>query len=1170
MSGSFVHLHCHTEYSLVDGIVRIKPLVGAVSEAGMPAVAVTDQGNLFAMVKFYRAAIGKGVKPIVGADLWVEDPEAPEGRSRVILLCRNAVGYRCLTRLISRSYMEGQHGETPVVARAWLEEDHEGMIALSGGAEGEVGRALLAGDAETVARKLEFWQRLFPESYYLELHRTGRATDEEHLHAAVALSAQVSVPVVATNAVRFIEADDFEAHEARVCIYEGRTLDDSRRPRNHTREQYLRTPEEMAELFADLPEAIENTVEIARRCNLELTLGENFLPDFPIPEGMTIDDYLSERSREGLERRLEVLLEGEAEPEAKRKYYYERLDRELGVIVQMGFPGYFLIVADFIEWAKQHDIPVGPGRGSGAGSLVAYALGITDLDPLRYDLLFERFLNPERVSMPDFDVDFCMEKRDRVIDYVAERYGREKVSQIATHGTMAARAVVRDVGRVLGHPYGFVDRIAKLIPFEIGMTLDKALEQEEDLRDLYQRDEEVSTLLDLGQKLEGLARNVGKHAGGVVIAPTDLTDFAPLYCEPGGNSPATQYDKDDVEAVGLVKFDFLGLRTLTIIDWTVKAVNKLRVESGEAPLDIARIPLDDTASFSLLKACATTAVFQLESRGMKDLIKRLQPDSFEDIVALVALFRPGPLQSGMVEDFIDRKHGRAKVAYPTPELHHPNLEPILKPTYGVILYQEQVMQIAQGLAGYSLGGADLLRRAMGKKKAEEMAKQRQIFLEGAMANGLSEAHAGGIFDLMEKFAGYGFNKSHSAAYALLSYQTAWLKAHYPAPFMAAVLSSDMDHTDKVVTLIDECREMGLRVLPPDINRSNYAFRAGDEKTVVYGIGAVKGVGRSAIDAMVEEREANGPYKDIYDLCRRVDLRRVNKRVLEALIRSGCLDSIGVNRATLMSRIPDALKAAEQSSHNAEVGQEDLFGLAAPGEAVAEGEPVDAVVLPEWEDEERLNAEKETLGLFLTGHPIERYEAELAKVVTGRLNDLASGSGAEQGGGRRGERPVVAAGLVMALRVRNTQSGNRIAILTLDDRTGRIEVALFTEAYRKFGHMLAKDQLLVVEGGLGYDDFSDGWRINAERVLDIGEVRETFAKRVVLQLDHQRAGSGLVEDLQRTLMPFREGRCPVWLEYCGPSARAVIRFGDDWRVRPTDELIKRLGGLAGDQQVRVEY
>ena len=536
MSGSFVHLHCHTEYSLVDGIVRIKPLVGAVGEAGMPAVAVTDQGNLFAMVKFYRAAIGKGIKPIVGADLWVEDPDAPEGRSRLILLCRNARGYRCLTRLISRSYMEGQHGETPVVARAWVEEDHEGMIALSGGAEGEVGRALLAGDTEAAARKLEFWTGLFPESYYLELHRTGRAGDEEHLHAAVALSEEASVPVVATNAVRFIKADDFEAHEARVCIFEGRTLDDSRRSRNHTREQYLRTPEEMAELFSDLPEAIENTVEIARRCNLELTLGENFLPDFPIPEGMTIDEYLSERSREGLERRLEVLLEGEAEPEAKRKYYYERLDRELGVIVQMGFPGYFLIVADFIEWAKEHDIPVGPGRGSGAGSLVAYALGITDLDPLRYDLLFERFLNPERVSMPDFDVDFCMEKRDRVIDYVAQRYGREKVSQIATHGTMAARAVVRDVGRVLGHPYGFVDRIAKLIPFEIGMTLDKALEQEEELRDLYHRDEEVSTLLDLAQKLEGLARNVGKHAGGVVIAPTDLTDFAPLYCEPGGSS----------------------------------------------------------------------------------------------------------------------------------------------------------------------------------------------------------------------------------------------------------------------------------------------------------------------------------------------------------------------------------------------------------------------------------------------------------------------------------------------------------------------------------------------------------------------------------------------------------------------------------------------------------
>ncbi len=1174
MSKAFVHLNLHTEYSLVDGIVRIKPLVKTVADTGMPAVAITDQGNLFGMVKFYGACLAAGVKPLVGADLWVEDPEAPEGRSRITALVATTQGYTTLTRLISRSYLQGQQADDhPVVDRAWIAGDHEGLIVLSGGKDGDVGKALLNGDEKRAQERLDWWLRLFPDSYYLELHRCGRPGDEEQLHAAVALAATTDVPVVATNAVRFIKADDFDAHEARVCINQGRTLDDPRRPRNYSEQQYLRTPEEMAELFSDIPEAIDNTVAIARRCNLDITLGENFLPDFPIPEGLTIEQFLEQESWRGLEERLEALLDNAAPdyPE-RRKVYEERLQRELDVIIQMGFPGYFLIVADFIQWAKDNDIPVGPGRGSGAGSLVAYSLKITDLDPLRYDLLFERFLNPERVSMPDFDVDFCMEGRDRVIDYVARKYGREKVSQIATHGTMAARAVVRDVGRVLGHPYGMVDRIAKLIPFEIGMTLEKALEQEPDLRDQYENDEEVGPLLDLAMKLEGVARNVGKHAGGVVIAPSELTDFSPLYCEPGGASLATQYDKDDVEAVGLVKFDFLGLRTLTIIDWTVKAVNAIRAEQGDDPLDINAIALDDRSTFDLLKRCATTAVFQLESRGMKDLIKRLQPDSFEDIIALVALFRPGPLQSGMVDDFIARKHGHAKVAYPTPELHHADLEPVLKPTYGVILYQEQVQRIAQVLAGYSLGGADLLRRAMGKKKPEEMAKQREIFLQGATTHGLSEEHATGIFDLMEKFAGYGFNKSHSAAYALLSYQTAWLKAHYPAPFMAAVLSSDMDHTDKVVTLIEECRDMKLRVVPPDINRSGYKFRAADETTIIYGIGAVKGVGQGAIEALVEERESNGAYRDIYDLCRRVDLRKVNRRTLEALVRAGCLDSLGANRATLMSQIPLAVKAAEQHSRNAAMGQDDMFGLTMGASRDDAEDGASDPVLPEWDDEERLQAEKETLGLFLTGHPIARYEDELSRVVTGRINTLITGgpSGGEGFGGRQKDRRVVVAGLVMAMRTRNTQSGGRIAFLVLDDRTGRIEVTLFTEAYKRFGHLVNQDQLVVVEGSLGYDDFSDGWRINADKVLDIGEVREAYARRLVVSLDHGRLGNGAMDHLKQTLSTFRDGRCPVWMEYQGESARAVLRLGDAWRVRPTDELIRRLGALSGQDAVRIEY
>ncbi|HFQ13977.1 MAG TPA: DNA polymerase III subunit alpha, partial [Gammaproteobacteria bacterium] len=753
MSASFVHLHLHTEYSLVDGLVRIKPLMKAVAAAGMPAVAMTDQSNLFAMVKFYSAAMAAGIKPVIGVDVWLHNAQEPTQPDRLVLLCKNRDGYLNLSRLISRSYIEGQHLGRPMLQRDWLAGNSEGLIALSAGREGDVGRALLAGNRAAARQALAFWLELFPDSFYLELQRTGRENEEDYLHAAVELAGEMNVPVVASNDVRFLAADEFEAHEARVCINQGRELDDPRRPRDYSEQQYLRSAEEMAELFADIPEALENSLSIARRCNLELTLGKNYLPDYPVPEGMSIEEFLAAESRRGLEKRLARLFDTSAPDFAeKRRPYDERLQTELEVINGMGFPGYFLIVADFIRWAKEHGIPVGPGRGSGAGSLVAYALEITDLDPLAYDLLFERFLNPERVSMPDFDVDFCMEGRDRVIDYVAGHYGRDKVSQIITYGSMAAKAVVRDVGRVLGYPYGLVDGIAKLIPFEIGMTLDKALEQEDALRERYEKEEEVASLIDLARSLEGCARNAGKHAGGVVIAPTTLTDFTPLYCEQGGGNLVTQFDKNDVEAVGLVKFDFLGLRTLTIIDWAVQTINRQRQAAGEEPIDISAIPLDDKKSFDLLKACQTTAVFQLESRGMKDLIKRLQPDNFEDIVALVALFRPGPLQSGMVDDFINVKHGRKKPEYPHPDIVH-----ILEPTYGVILYQEQVMQIAQVLAGYSLGGADLLRRAMGKKKPEEMAKQRSIFTEGALKRGVEEKTATYIFDLMEKFAGYGFN-----------------------------------------------------------------------------------------------------------------------------------------------------------------------------------------------------------------------------------------------------------------------------------------------------------------------------------------------------------------------------------------------------------------------------
>ncbi|ROR32229.1 DNA polymerase III subunit alpha [Inmirania thermothiophila] len=1146
---TFVHLRVHSEYSLVDGIVRIPQLVARAAELGMPAVAVTDQCNLFAMVKFYRAALARGVKPVVGVDAWLADPAGEPGR--VVLLCQDGAGYRNLTRLVSRSYIEGQHGGRPVLEPAWLEEASGGLIALSGGAEGVLGRALLQERADEAERWLGFFGRCFPGRFYLEVHRLGRPHDEAHLHAAVGFAAAHGLPVVATNDVRFLLREDFEAHEARVCIHEGRTLDDPARPRRYTEAQYLRGPQEMAELFADLPEALANAVEIARRCNLELTLGRSVLPDFPLPPGEDAPGFLARQAREGLARRLAAHGPAPGHDEAA---YRERLERELEVITGMGFAGYFLIVADFIRWAREHGVPVGPGRGSGAGSLVAYALGITNLDPIRYDLLFERFLNPERVSMPDFDIDFCMERRDRVIEYVAERYGRDRVSQIITYGSMAARAVVRDVGRVLGHPYGFVDKLAKLIPFEVGMTLEKALAESEELRARYEQEEEVRAILDLARALEGLARNPGKHAGGVVIAPAPLTDFTPLYCEPGGEGLVTQFDKDDVEAVGLVKFDFLGLRTLTIIDWALRTINAERAGRGEPPLDIDAIPLDDPATYDLLKRCQTTAVFQLESRGMKDLIRRLQPDCFEDIVALVALFRPGPLQSGMVDDFINRKHGRARVEYP-----HPDLEPILRPTYGVILYQEQVMQIAQVLAGYTLGGADLLRRAMGKKKPEEMAKQREIFLRGARERGVEEGLANHIFDLMEKFAGYGFNKSHSAAYALVSYQTAWLKAHHPAAFMAAVLSSDMDNTDKVVEFIEEARQLGIEVLPPDINQSDYAFTVCGEAAIRYGLGAVKGVGRSALDAVLGEREAAGPFRDLAEFCRRVDLRRVNRRVIEALIRAGAMDALGPNRATLMAQLPHALAAAEQHSAMQAAGQHDLFGLGG-GEVSAPAAPVLAAVEPEWDEETRLTGEKETLGLYLTGHPIERFLPELGQFTSGRIGQFA---GEAEG---RGEQKVVLAGLVVGLRTKASQRGGRMAFVLLDDRSGRIEATLFPEVYEPARELVVRDRVLVVEGSLGVDDYTGRMRLVAERVMDMAAARAAYARAVEIE-----AGPGLEPAaLAAVLEAFRGGGCRVRVRYRNRRAEAALVLGEAWRVRPEEALLARLRALAGCAGCTVRY
>jgi len=1162
---AFVHLRIHSEYSLVDGLVQIDDLAERAAALGMGAVALTDVCNFFALVKFYRACQAAGVKPICGADVQIASDLADGAPSTLTLLVRDQTGYRNLTKLISRAYREGQIQGQPFVRRAWLADQAEGLIALSGGAQGDIGQALLAGRLPLARELLARWTADFPDAFYLELQRTGRPGEEDYLHAAVALAAAVDCPVVATNDVRFLEANQFDAHEARVCIHDGRTLADPRRERRYSHQQYLRSTTEMVELFADIPEALANSVEIARRCNLELALGKMRLPEYGVPAGATVGEFFREAAVAGLETRLARLAgAGVGADSERRRRYRERLDFELDVIIQMEFAGYFLIVMDFIRWAKAQGIPVGPGRGSGAGSLVAYALEITDVDPISYDLLFERFLNPERVSMPDFDIDFCMDNRDRVIAYVAERYGRDAVSQIITFGTMAARAVVRDVARVLGKPYGLADRLSKMIPHELGMTLERAREQEEVLREFLATDEEAEEIWELAVQLEGITRNVGKHAGGVVIAPTTLTDFAPLYCDEAGDGLVTQFDKDDVELAGLVKFDFLGLRTLTIIDWAVASADVLRAPAGETALDILAIPLDDPAAYALLQRGDTTAVFQLESRGMKDLIKRLAPDRFDDIVALVALFRPGPLQSGMVDDFINRKKGLQPIAYPHPQYQHPALQPILEPTYGIILYQEQVMQIAQALAGYSLGGADMLRRAMGKKKADEMAKERKTFVDGATGHGIDAALAENIFDLMEKFAGYGFNKSHSVAYALLAYQTAWLKAHYPAAFMAAVLSADMQNTDKVVTLIDECRAMKLEIVPPDVNRGEYRFSVAGESEVIYGLGASKGLGEGAVENIIAARASGGAFQDLFDFCARIDGRKLNKRALEALIRAGALDGIGpagsagYRRGVMLATMDEAMRAADQHHRNIDSGMGDLFGAVA-------GQGADSVSYSGHRDvrqlsgKERLQGERDILGLYLTGHPIDDHIDELSRLAAGRINRLKPSRDTQS-----------VAGLVVDLRLMKTRRGDTMAFVILDDRSGRLEIAVFAEPYRQYREKILKDALLIVEGVLSEDDYTGGLKMRAERIVTLYEARAARLERLVVEMDGDRMGSRGVDALATILSPYRSGPCPLHIRLRRAGAAGEVVLGADWMVRPEDDLIHKLRDNFGPDSLALHY
>jgi DNA polymerase-3 subunit alpha len=1149
MQNTFVHLHVHTEYSLIDGLLRIKPLIETSIENNNPAIAVTEFGNLFSLVKFYQLAEKRGVKSIIGAELKIHENETDREASNIVLLCQNLEGYHNLTRLLTKGYLEGQHQGVPHIQRDWLIGNTNSLIALSCGREGNIGKAIINHNHDAANQFLKEWIELFPDRFYLELQRTNRQFEDLYIKEAIVLAEKFDIPVVATNDVRFLEEADFDVHEARYCIQHGYTLNDPRRPHIYSNQQYLKNSEQMCELFQDIPEAIENSFYIAQRCNLDFTFGEYYLPDFLVPDGYDQDTWLISEANNGLVRVLEKHLKNEfRKKEIDRTEYEDRLTLELDVIKTMGFSGYFLIVADFIIWAKKQGIPVGPGRGSGAGSLVAYVLGITELDPLDYDLLFERFLNPERVSLPDFDIDFCMDRRDEVIEYVAGHYGHDHVSQIITFGRMAAKAVIRDVGRVFNHPYGFVDQIAKLVPFDLNMTLARALDEEQLLKQRYKQEDDVKSLIDMALKLEGLSRNAGKHAGGLVIAPKPLTDYMPLYCEHGTNVTSTQLDMGDVETMGLVKFDFLGLRTLTIIDWAVKDINQKLLEDDN--INILDIPLDDDETYQLIQRMDTTAVFQLESDGMKKLIRRLHPDVFNDLIAIVALFRPGPMH--MVDDFVDRKQGRSKINY-----LHPSLESILKPTYGVILYQEQVMQIAQVLAGYTLGAADILRRAMGKKKVEEMAEQRNIFVEGAINNNVEKKVATYIFDLMEKFAGYGFNKSHSAAYALLAYQTAWLKAHYPSAFMAAVLSSDMDNTDKIVSLREEINHMKLNLYSPSVNESEYKFTIVGSDSIRFGLGAIKGVGKAAIENIIEERLENGEFSNLFDFCKRIDSRKVNKRVVEALIKSGSADKLGPGRGVMLASLAKAMQLAEQYTSNTTAGQDDMFGLDL-NSTTDDNSEVDSKFIKanDLNEYERLKAEKDTLGFYLEGHPITRYENELLSITTTSLNGMSPGV-------------VRVAGYIENIRTRTGQRG-RMAELRIDDRTARMMVNLYSDVYEKYRSILQKDKLIIISGEAVEDDYyASGIAIKAEKVMELTEIR-TLCGSLILRLDNQMMQNDFMIKIKEVLARYSSRKSNVIVEYKNNLARGVLTLGDEWRVEISDNLLDELIGLIGDENISVEY
>lgn len=1156
----FIHLHIHSDYSMIDGLATVNKLITKAAYLKMPALALTDFNNLFGFIKFYDAAHKSGIKPIIGADFLLQDVMICNKPTELTCLVANKQGYYNLIMLISKAYKKKYNNIALMIQRNWLIEHNKGLILLSGGRNGDVGRYLLKNEKSKIEQCLYFYSKYFPNRYYLELIRTGRQHEESYLQLAIELSILKGLPVVATNDVRFINKEDFLAHEVRVAIHDGTTLNKIKQLCKYSSQQFMKNEQEMCKLFSDIPESLVNSVEIAHRCNLTIDLGGFFLPQFPTGCS-SAKDLLIAHSEKGLEERLILLFPKTEERIIKRKPYDLRLQHELQVINNMNFPSYFLIVMEFIQWAKNNDIPVGPGRGSGASSLVAYVLKITELDPLQFDLLFERFLNPERVSMPDLDVDFCMDHRDLVIDHVSETYGSNAVSQIITFGTMAAKAVIRDVGRVLGHPYALINRIAKLIPSEPGITLQKALSIEPQLKLLYKNDEDITALIDMARGLEGIVRNVSKHAGGVVIAPIKITDFSPLYYDNDSIHPMTQFDKDDIERIGLIKFDFLGLRTLTIINHALKMINNTRLEHGLTTINIHSISLHDQKIFHILQSSKTTAIFQLESRGIKELIRRLKPDCFEDLIALIALFRPGPLQSGMVDNFINRKHGYEIISYPDAKWQHESLRPVLESTYGIILYQEQVMQIAQVLAGYTLGQADILRRAIGKKKPEDMAKQRSFFNLGATKNGINTTLSMKIFDLVEKFAGYGFNKSHSAAYALISYQTLWLKTYYPSEFMAAALSSDMDNLKKIAHLISECQKMNLVVLSPNINTSQYNFYVNANKEIVYGFGAIKGIGKTSIESIITSRNKDGDFKELFDFCIRVNSTKINHRMIETLIFSGACDSFGIHRSKLMASLHDVLKRANQYIKNKYNKQTDIFQTYLDeSNTIATSDRNQNT--PQWSNQLLLKKEKETLGFYLTSHPtiqfikiINHYMPNIVKIKD--VKNLVD------------NKTIHIFGLVISIRTKLSKRGKHVVFLILEDYSGRLEILIFEKLIQKYQYCLKENNLLLVTGLINLDKIHGHYTMIARTLEEINDIYKKNARSLFITLNNKHIDNQLLTDIHSFLEKNKLGTLPVCFLYQKNDIQIKLYCGKKWYVTLTDQLLTNLRSLVGDEQIKLK-